>query len=132
VGLHAVPRDVLPPARSGRQPRHALPVSAGGGELRGGLIIASTAAMACLSLSDDSSRIGLIVLSALKSSVSVFAQGFLSLLAALVIARLAAIRATAIAPETDIVAGHAFAHLDFEVRAAFDTGCRNVPNALTG
>jgi hypothetical protein len=75
---------------------------------------------------------GLIVLSALKSSVSASAQGFFSFFAAPVIARLAAIRATAIAPEADVKAGHAFAHLDFEVCAAFDTGCRNVSNAFTG
>jgi hypothetical protein len=69
---------------------------------------------------------------ALKTSVSASAQGFLSLIAALVITALAAIRATAIAPEADIVAGHAFTHLDFEVCAAFDAVCFDISNAFTG
>jgi hypothetical protein len=71
-------------------------------------------------------------LRALKASVSASAQGFFSLLSALVITALAAIRAAAIAPEADVIAGHAFAHLDFEVRTAFDTGSFNITNALTG
>jgi hypothetical protein len=69
---------------------------------------------------------------ALKARVSAPAQGFLSLLSALVITGFTAIRATAIAPEADVIAGHAFAHLDFEVRAALDAGCRHVSNAFTG
>jgi hypothetical protein len=70
-------------------------------------------------------------LRALKAILGALAQGFLSLFAAMVITGLAAIGATAITPEADIVAGHALAHLDFEVRAAFDTSCLNVSNAFT-
>jgi hypothetical protein len=73
-----------------------------------------------------------MVLRALKASVGALTQGFLSLFAALVITALAAIRATAIAPKAYVVAGHAFTHLDFEMRTAFDTVRFNVPNAFTG
>jgi hypothetical protein len=73
-----------------------------------------------------------MVLRALKASVSASAQGFLSLLAALVITAFTAIRATAIAPEADVIARHAFTHLDFEVCAAFDTDGLNITNAFTG
>jgi hypothetical protein len=71
-------------------------------------------------------------LQALKSSVSTPAQGFISLLMAAEITAFTAIRTTAIAPKADVVAGHAFTHLDFEVCTALDTGCLNVPNAFSG
>jgi hypothetical protein len=75
---------------------------------------------------------GWIVRAGLKAVVGALAQGLFCLLAAGVIIALAAVRTAPVAPKADVVAGHAFTHLDFKVRAALDTAGLNVSNALTG
>jgi hypothetical protein len=73
-----------------------------------------------------------VVLPALKPAIVASAQSFLSLLVGAVITAFTAVGTAPAAIEANIVAGHAFAHLDFKVCAALDTGCFNVPNAFTG
>ena len=75
---------------------------------------------------------GWLFVRALKASVSALAQGFLSLLIALVITALTALRATAIAPEADVIAGSALLDSDGKLRSALMADRLGVVDAFTG